>query len=251
MSHSQGKGRFGNQFIRNVAFNIIAEKHNLYTTYQNKEEVEKLGLLLYVGTNKYSEKSTLNDNNFISYLTKKAIDTNLHSDGYFQTHEISNEIFKYINQEKIMNQIINNNSYKERYKQNNDCFIHIRLGDVSKYNPGFYYYDKILQKISSYDNIFIGTDTINHRIIKKFLERYPNVTIMKSSIIDTILFGSTCKHVILSYGTFSATIGYLSFYSYVFCIKKCEKYAWDWRHGSKCDLFKGKSNIMGDWVICE
>ena len=131
----------------------------------------------------------IHDNNFMLYLEKETLDTNLYTCGYFQTHEISNEIFRYLNEERIMNQIINNNSYKERYKNNNDCFIHIRLGDVSKYNPGFEYYDKLLKNITC-ENIFIGTDTINHDIIKKLQKEYSNVKIMGDSIIKTIHFGS-------------------------------------------------------------
>ena len=59
MSRCTGRGRFGNQFIRNIAFNIIAEKHDLYTEYDCREEVEKIGLKLYVGNNKYSGKRNM------------------------------------------------------------------------------------------------------------------------------------------------------------------------------------------------
>ena len=34
--------------------------------------------------------------------------------------------------------------------------------------------------------------------------------------IDTIQFGSTCKNIILSHGSFSAMIGNLSFYSNIY-----------------------------------
>ena len=61
---------------------------------------------------------------------------------------ISDTIHHYLNQDEIVNKIINNNLYKTRYGNNNDCFIHIRLGkSVEKWNPGFEYYDSVLSKL--------------------------------------------------------------------------------------------------------
>jgi hypothetical protein len=61
-----------------------------------------------------------------------------------------------------------------RYNNNNDCFVHIRLGDVAIWNPGFDYYDNILMNLDI-DNIYISTDTKDHNIIKKLKEKYLNV----------------------------------------------------------------------------
>ena len=48
---------------------------------------------------------------------------------------------------------------------------------------------------------------------------FKNVHLINYNEIDTIHFGSTCKNVILSHGSFSAIIGYMAFYSNVYCYK--------------------------------
>ena len=67
-----------------------------------------------------------------------------------------------------------------------------------------------------YDNIYLASDSLNHSIIKDILKEYPSIKLIDYDEVETIQYGSTCKNVILSQGTFSAIIGYLSFYSKVF-----------------------------------
>jgi len=45
---------------------------------------------------------------------------------------------------------------------------------------------------------------------------YQNLILIDYDEIDTIKFASTCKYIILSYGSYSAIIGYLSFYSIIY-----------------------------------
>ena len=42
--------------------------------------------------------------------------------------------------------------------------------------------------------------------------------------VKTIQFGSTCKHIVLSHGSFSAMIGYLGFFSQVYYPNKTPKW---------------------------
>jgi hypothetical protein len=58
----------------------------------------------------------------------------------------------------------------------------------------------------------------------------------------------TNKYVILSYGTFSAIIGYLSFYSIVYYKTVSEKTAWDWNKPDECDMFNNKKTKIGNWI---
>ena len=44
--------------------------------------------------------------------------------------------------------------------------------------------------------------------------------------IRTFQFGSTCKNIILSHGSFSAIIGYLAFYSNIYYPKYDENKKW-------------------------
>lgn len=131
---------------------------------------------------------------------------------YFQTQSISRHIKDYI--EHASDSICNRNPYRHRYHTNNDVAIHIRLTDVAQYNPGILYYKKALTECNSYDRIYIATDEPSHPIVQELL-LYPNAVYIDKDDITTIQFASTCTHIILSHGSFSALLGYLSFFSEV------------------------------------
>ena len=114
-----------------------------------------------------------------------------------------------------MSNIIKTNQFKERYNTNNDLYIHVRLSDATRWNPGITYYTNAIKNIN-FDKLYISTDDVNHNIIIKLQELYPSSLLVKGNEITTIQFGSTCKHIILSHGSFSAIIGYLSFFSNIY-----------------------------------
>jgi len=95
-------------------------------------------------------------------------------------------------------------------------FIHVRLGDIIDLNfyTRYEYYDKALSQIT-FDNGYISSDTINHEICQKLISKY-NLIIFNSNEIETIQFASTCKHLILSTGTFSWMIGIFGFFSKIY-----------------------------------
>ena len=243
MSKTINRGRLGNTIFRSIAASIICEKFNLKIEYYDYDKINKLGILLFDGENVYNKKKRVKNKNYFKILNKKKIKKNLIFKDYFQIKETSNLIHKYLNRVDIMNNIINKNNYKQRYNKNNDCFVHIRLGDVAKYNPGYDYYNNIIKNLNV-DKIYISSDTINHNIIKKLKKQYNNIILFKDNPINTILFGSTCKYVILSYGTFSATIGYLSYYSNVYYFKTCKKYKWESQDNN---YFSNKYSKICSW----
>jgi hypothetical protein len=207
-------GRLGNQMIRNLAVSLIAEKHNLKVNYCNKELIERLGLKLFSGSNIYTNTKILSDDNYFSVYNSE-LNFNLDpNNNYFQTKEITNLLYLYLHTDVIKNKIIEENPFKIRYNNNNDLYIHIRLSDASNWNPGIDYYKHTINMIE-YDTIYISTDEKTHNIINKLLE-IPNTKLMNYDEINTFQFSSTCKHIILSHGSFSAIIGYLSFFSKVY-----------------------------------
>jgi len=215
MSQSTGAGRLGNQIFRNIACSIIAEKFDLKVNYNQEEIIKKIGINLYSGNKVYDQTIFLRDNNYFDVLNSSIFEFNFDpSMDYFQTKEISCTIYRYVN-DKLKENIINTNIYKERYGNNNDCFIHIRLGDVISYNPGLDYYLKVLEKLN-FDNLYIASDSLHHEIVKSIVEKYPYTKLLLYDEVNTIQYGSTNKYVILSHGSFSATIGYLSFFSEVY-----------------------------------
>ena len=218
MSHTVStNGRLGNQIIRNLAVSIVAKKFDLFVDYSSYDLIKSLGIDLFIGKNKYESTILLDDGNYFSMLGRDRLESNVYSNqSYFQTRDITNTLYEYLHTDIVKNNIIVSNPYKERYNYNNDIFIHIRLTDVADKNPGFNYYLKTISDISRFDRIIIASDDLGHPIIKQIMSVYPNVILFNNNEITTIQFGSTCKHVILSHGSFSAAIGYLAYYSNVY-----------------------------------
>lgn len=206
-------GRLCNQIIRNLAVSLIAEKHNLRVNYCNNSLMEQLGLMLFSGHNSYDNTIPLTDDNYFSILNQDVLQSNLDPNkNYFQTNSIIKGLYSHIHCDRIKNNIISKNPFNDRYNTNNDIYVHVRLGDVIRHNPGAKYYINAISGIN-HDNVYISTDYKDHEIFKEIIESYPNAIVLEYEEIQTIQFASTCKHIILSNGTFSATIGYLSFFS--------------------------------------
>ena len=216
MTKTNNNGRLGNQIIRNLAVSIIAEKNNLYVEYYNYDLIDKLGIKLFIGTNNYDNTIDLTDNNYYQILELNDLRSNLNANNhYLQTREITNMLYNHIHSDNIKNNIINKNPNKDRYNNNNDLFIHIRLTDAAHFNPGIEYYLKAISNIQ-FEKIYLATDDFNHIIIKEMINKYPNIILFNEDEITTFQFASTCKNIILSHGSFSAIIGYLAFYSNIY-----------------------------------
>jgi hypothetical protein len=89
----------------------------------------------------------------------------------------------------------------------------LRLDDASQYCPPLEYFDNAVSRVDFSDG-YISSDSINHEICRYLIDKY-NLKIFKDDEVGTIQFASTCKHIVLSGGTFSWMIGLLSFFSKV------------------------------------
>ena len=213
------EGRLCNQIIRNLFISRLARNNNLLVIYNNTHKYyknqQRLGLKLFSGKYDYRTRIILNDTNVLKYIDRNDIQSNFNfnTNVFFQTPECSNFLYTHIRRD-LQNSIIEANPFKSRYNNNNEVFIHIRLGDVADVNPGFTYYDKVLSLIQCQKG-YIGTDSPEHPIIQQLQGKY-NLEVLKGDEVYTLQFGSTCKYVILSHGSFSAVTGYLSFFSTVY-----------------------------------
>jgi hypothetical protein len=216
MTNVAGGGRLCNQIIRNLAVCLLAKKYDLNVDYTNKDLINKLGIELFSGSRIHKKTIQLTDNNYFTIYNSNNLNCNLDpNNDFFQTREITNFLYNYLHTDKIMSNIIITNQFKERYNTNNDLYIHVRLTDAEQWNPGITYYINSINNVN-FDNIYISSDDINHKIIIKLKELYPSLQLIKLDEISTIQFASTCKHIILSHGSFSAVIGYLSFFSNIY-----------------------------------
>ena len=168
-------GRLGNHIIRNLALSLIAQKFDLYVIYSYYELIKQLGIELFIGNNNYNTIQTLNDNNYMNILQSNHLNSNLSVTDFYQTNEICNLLYEYLRREEIKTNIMNHNIFKERYNNNNDLFIHIRLTDAERFNPGLEYYLKTISNIS-FDHLYISTDDKHNHIIRQITEKYNNST---------------------------------------------------------------------------
>ena len=217
MSTTTGPGRLCNQVIRNLALSVMAKKHNLYVRHYNMvNPIEELGIILFNGTNKFRTSQEITTENYTDHYNKKTMDYNCCCSEFYQSEACSDIIYKHLQSEDQLASIKNKNPFKDRYDNNNDLFIHIRLGDVPQFNPGVDYYINCIKRVS-FDKLYIASDDFHDKkIVKRIQSLYPDTIFVDKSPVQTIQFGSTCKHIILSHGSFSAVIGYLSVDSHVY-----------------------------------
>ena len=204
---------FGNILIANLACHFIAKNYNLKFNYKYKDELKELGLNLFEGENIYKNTVLITDDNFMNIIKYcSQLSSNIRFNTYFQTPEFSFFLHGYFN--IIKDSIMKANIFKDRYQNNNDVFVHVRLGDVAEHNPGYDYYDSVLSKLK-FDAGYIASDTIDHDICKRLIIKY-NLSYINLRHQHLIMFASVCKHIVLSHGTFSWLFGAMAFFSDVY-----------------------------------
>lgn len=220
-------GRFGNLFLVGMGFHFYSKKNNLKVKYKDHERFKKLGVDFYT-PNADSEKGPFQetikftDENFFSLITGPPIYKNLLlcNDMWCQTKEFVFYLRDHFNEPQQKERILVSNPFAHRYNvdnnKNNDVFVHVRLGDVTDvHSLPFEYYDKALsniQNIQSFDKGYISSDSIGHPICEKLIEKY-DLTPIQYDVVETIQFASTCRHLVLSHGTFSWLAGFLAYFS--------------------------------------
>jgi hypothetical protein len=208
-------GRMCNHFIRNIICSELARKHNLKFLYGYIAETKFIGIDLFeTGENDYEVIMYLHEHNIEEFLKRESINFNLFAcEEFYQGRYSANFIRNYLktHQERIMEY----NRYKNRYNKNDDVFLHVRLGDVVDSNPGYDYYEGLLETLKPFQNGYIASDSIDHEICKKLIHKHDLIPIVLDPT-RTIMFGSTCKHIILSMGSYSWMIGAMGYFSNVF-----------------------------------
>jgi hypothetical protein len=193
-THQNLGGRFGNVLFYNLVCDYFAKVSDLCMRYKQQSETENLlKLKLFSGTNVYKEQLLLTDDNIDSLMENPELNKNLVIGGYFQTPTVA----RYIRSKITPNQI----TY-------NLVFVHVRLGDITGINETYEYYHKALSMIPKTKG-FISSDSPDHEICQKIMKTF-NLKLFCGSEVETITFGSMCKYLVLSKGTFSWWTGVLS-----------------------------------------
>ena len=227
-------GQLGNQFMRNFILYFLVKKYNFKCSvkYYLEKDFQKLGLPFFSSDNNIKcegeEKILINAYKCIQKKTKIE-DINLkwgikyfiHERSYYQSIKYAEFMIYNFHKKNntLIKRIINNNKFKERYDNNKDIFIHIRSGRlfdrIPPIIPCFEYYDYVINSLDGkYDNIYVCSDNVNNNIIQRLKEKYEvKIPECNNNKLDVILFGSTCKYVVLSSGSFSFMIGLFSYFT--------------------------------------
>lgn len=239
MTTTVNNGRLGNQIIRNLAVSLIAKKHNLKVNYCNEDLIGKLGINLFSGSKVHKSCIPLNDANYFDIHNCDNLNHNLDPNGhYFQTKEITHLLHSHLHTDAVKSHVIEKNPFKRLYTANNSLYVHVRLADAAHWNPGIDYYLNAI-KTTNCDDIYISTDDKNHPIVQTLLHLPNSKLMIGCNEIRSIQFGSTCKHVVLSHGSFSAITGYISYFSTIYYPKYDSTKMW-------CgDMFS-----INGWIEC-
>ena len=212
-------GRLGNQIIRNTVCSLLAKKYDLQFVYDYDVPIERLGIELYKdGKNNYFYQTIeLKDDDFLRYLLYEDLgETNIYTlRTFFQNQIIADFLRAHFSSNLIKQKIMEKNKYNFRYNNNNDVYVHVRLGDAVPFCPSYDYYDKVLQKIK-FHNGYISSESLDHDICQKLMSKYGLIPMVDCDEVETIMFATTCKHIVLTNGIFGWFIGIFGWFSTIY-----------------------------------
>ena len=212
MVTTEYRGRMGNNMIQYIAAYIFAKKNNLKLISEPKHHpVGSVGsdwgsyfhLPPLYGGDSGSGKVILNDDNYIQYLNSESVGSHhYHLNGFFQTKEL---LYNYRDEIK--------NLFKLNYSdiEKDVVFVAYRIGDVEGYRQMLpkEYYIEALEMIKPKGG-YITSDTINHPFVKELSDKYNLKQYIPKHPLEKIDFAKNFNNLILSEGTFSWWMCFLS-----------------------------------------
>ena len=161
-------GRLCNHIIRAHAASFLAKKGNIRFCYgEYTEEMKRLGIPLFTEGEHESHYTTVyNERTFYFCMVSPAIDIRYNinlNHCYCQTRLFSRYLYQHYQQFENRQPIMRANLFQERYMRNQDVFVHVRLGDVEHFNPGYAYYETCLSSLLFHRG-YLASDSPNHPI---------------------------------------------------------------------------------------
>ena len=220
------RARFGNLFFLNMVGHLISVQNNLKLEYKYEKQFNELGIMFHRGAKTYDEDLVLTDNSFLDIIyenndtpiKKNIVFTN---EMWCQSKDFCFLLAQYFKNPTRREGVMSNNFFKSRYNSdntiyNNDLYVHVRLADAKQYNYlPFEYYDKILSQIA-FDRGYISSDALQDDTCSRLIKKYA-LHAIHDSPVRTLMFGSTCRYIVLSGGAFSWLVGFFGFFSDIYC----------------------------------
>lgn len=212
-SSSVTGGRLGNQLIRNIAANFLVKQHNLRYGYTFMHEMASLGFTLYNGTHTYSHTVGVDESNYFETLDGPPC--NIVMEHYYQTKEFMDFLRRRVELDATWAKHVASTcaAFRPNIVEDDAVFVHARLGDIADaFDIPFSYYDAAMQQIigSTTAGIkgYISSDMLEHPTCTALIQKY-NLQPFNADSVQTILFASKCRHMVLSQGSFSWMLSFV------------------------------------------
>jgi hypothetical protein len=200
------RGRLGNNLIQYAAGVILAQKTGLRLKTEPKPTFKKAFNLTTIDGICYDDTIELTDETYFDHLEKPKPNTHYFLNGFFQHKKLLCD---------YRHQIL------DLYKlpiadvkfSSDDAFVACRFGDTLKtyrtYCSTDYVDNQLKETRHKYNKVYVTSDTITYPPLQQLIKKY-DLTIYKATPIDTILFATQFNNLILSAGSFSYFMAYLS-----------------------------------------
>lgn len=201
-------GRLGNNIIQYFAGRLLAEKNNFYLNSSPKH-INDWGSFFHItppkrGLLRGEQIIEINDTNFMELLNNSENLPLYHYilNGYFQIKNFLHTYQDYIKDNLHI-------TYKETNP--NQVFVAYRIGDLDGLRQMLpkEYYEEALDKLD-FKGGYITSDSMDHTFVQSLIYKYGLQPITFDNPLEKIDFAKNFNQLILSEGTFSWWIGFLS-----------------------------------------